>query len=68
MLKLATLIWIMLGTTLAGSLVVTVLATPSLAVQSMKLIPPAAGGGFLLAIPLAVLIAKKIYSATAARR
>jgi hypothetical protein len=64
MLKLATLIWMILGTALAGAFVIPVLAVPSLAAQSMKLIPYAAGSGALLA----VLIARKIYAATAAVR
>ena len=65
MLKLATLIWMILGTALAGALVIPVLAVPSLAQQGMKLIPYAAGSGVLLAIPLSLLVARKIYAATA---
>ncbi|WP_230533032.1 hypothetical protein [Microvirga roseola] len=68
MLKLAPLIWIILGTTLAGMLVVPVLTVPSLADRSMTMIPAATAAGFLLAIPLALLIARRIYAATAARR
>lgn len=68
MLKLATLIWMILGTALAGAFVIPVLAVPSLADRGMTLIPYVAGGGFLLAVPLAILVARKIYAATAARR
>lgn len=68
MLKLATLIWMILGTALAGAFVIPVLAIPNLASQGMKLIPYAAGSGALLAVPLALLIARKIVAATASRR
>jgi hypothetical protein len=67
MLKLAALVWIVLGTTLAGSLVTVIVTVPSLTAQAMKLIPVAAGAGFVLAIPLAVLIARRIYTTTAPR-
>jgi hypothetical protein len=68
MLKLATLIWMILGTALAGAFMIPILAVPSLADYGMALIPYAAGSGFLLAVPLAILVAWKIYAATAARR
>lgn len=67
MLKLAILVWIMLGTTLAGSFLTVVVTVPSLYAQGMKLIPFAAGTGFLVAIPFAVMIARKIYASTAPR-
>lgn len=56
-----------LGTALAGAFVIPILAVPSLVDQGMTLIPYAAGSGFLLAVPLAVMVARKIYAATAAR-
>ncbi|WP_181702123.1 hypothetical protein [Chthonobacter albigriseus] len=60
MLKLAVLIWIVLGTTLAGSFVTVVLTVPALYAKAMENIPIAAGAGFVVAIPFAVVIAKKI--------
>ncbi|NVO13391.1 MAG: hypothetical protein HXX10_05080 [Rhodoplanes sp.] len=67
MLKLAVLIWMMLGITLAGALVVVIVTVPSLYAQGMSLIPIAAAVGFIVAIPAAIVIAKKIDSATARR-
>lgn len=67
MLKLVTPIWIMLGTTLAGSLVILVRTVPALSAKDMTFIPAAAGSGFPAAVPLAALIAPKIMSATTAR-
>lgn len=67
MLKIAVLVWIMLGTALAGSLVLVVLTVPSLYDQGLKLIPYAAAAGFILAAPLAALVARKIQGAVAAR-
>jgi hypothetical protein len=65
MLKIATLVWIVLGTTLAGIAVTAVIVVPSLYDQGMKWIPIAAGVGFLAAIPLAAMIAKRIMALTA---
>ena len=62
MLKIAILIWIVLGTTLAGSALTVVLATPALADQAMKLIPWAALAGAVLAMPLSWLIALNLAS------
>lgn len=67
MLKLAALIWMMLGITLAGILVVVIVTVPSLYAQGMRLIPIAAAVGFVLAIPAAIVIAKRIESATVRR-
>ncbi len=64
MLKIAALVWMMLGTTLAGVAVTVIVVTPSLFDQGMKLIPIAAGAGFLLAMPLSYLVAKKIAAGT----
>jgi NAD-dependent oxidoreductase involved in siderophore biosynthesis len=64
MAAVATLIWIILGTTLAGVGLTIVIATPSLAADSMKYIPWGALGGFVIAMPLSLLIARQI----AARR
>ncbi|WP_181705401.1 hypothetical protein [Chthonobacter rhizosphaerae] len=68
MLKLAALIWIMLGVTLAGSFVTVIVTVPSLYAQGMTLIPVVAGMGFALAVPLAVVVAKRIYGPTSPGR
>lgn len=60
MFKLALLIWVVLGTTLAGIAVLVVVSNSSLYAQGMKLVPIAAAVGFVVAIPLSFLIGKKI--------
>lgn len=60
MFKISLLVWMMLGTALAGSAVVSVLAVPSLAAEAMKNIPFAVLIGFAAAIPLSYLVARKI--------
>lgn len=67
MLKLAALIWIVLGATIAGSLLTIIVTVPSLYAKGMTLIPVVAAAGFLVAIPLAVLVAKRIDATTAPR-
>ncbi len=59
-MRLAGLIWIMLGTTLAGIALTVIVAVPELADQAATLIPVAAIGSAVLAIPLAIMIAKRI--------
>jgi hypothetical protein len=60
MFKITILVWIMLGTALAGSAMIAVLAVPDLAAQAMKNIPLAALAGFAVALPLSYLVARKI--------
>ncbi len=60
MFKVALLIWIMLGTTLAGVAMAAIVSVPQLAEKSALLIPWLCGGGFVLAIPLSFAIAKRI--------
>jgi hypothetical protein len=60
MLKISLLVWIVLGTALAGAAVIAVLAVPGLADQAMKNIPRAVLIGFALAMPLSYLVARKI--------
>jgi len=60
MLKIAIILWIVLGSTLAGSALIVVLAAPVLADQAMKLIPWAALAGFVLAMPLSWLLASNL--------
>lgn len=65
MIKVALLVWIMLGTVLAGVGVVAVLMTPSLIAQGMRFIPMVALAGFAIAIPLSLVIAKQLMKTTA---
>ena len=60
MKAVATLIWIILGTTLAGVGLAIVVATPQLAAQSMRFIPWATLAGFVLAIPFSIMLAIKL--------
>ncbi|MGB8870201.1 MAG: hypothetical protein WCC96_13250 [Rhodomicrobium sp.] len=60
MLKLALVIWLMLGTTLAGIAVLVVVSDPSLLNQGMKMIPIAAIAGFIIALPLSIMVSKRI--------
>lgn len=64
MIKVAIIVWLMLGTVFAGAAVLAVLAVPSLAGQGMQLIPIAAGIGAVVAIPFAILVAKRILALT----
>ncbi len=60
MLKLALVIWLMLGTTLAGIAVLVVVSDTSLFDQGMKMIPLAAVAGFIVAFPLSVMVSKRL--------
>lgn len=60
MFKLGILIWIMLGTVLAGLAVTAVILVPALYAQGMKTIPVAALAGFVIAFPFSLIVAKKI--------
>ena len=66
MFKISLLVWIVLGTALAGSAVIAVLAVPGLAAQALKNIPFAVAIGFAVAMPLSYLVARRI-GASAAR-
>lgn len=59
MLKIAILIWVMLGTAVAGTAVTALLAS-GFASDHMKAIPLAAIAGFVVAMPLSYLVAAKI--------
>lgn len=63
MMKVALLVWIVLGTTLAGIALLVVVAVPSLSEQAWTLILPATAGGFVVALPLSWIIAKQIMAA-----
>ncbi|ABD08997.1 conserved hypothetical protein [Rhodopseudomonas palustris HaA2] len=60
MFKVAVVLWIIGGATLAGMLMVAVLAVPSLSEQAMTWIPLAVAAGFVLAMPVSFLVARKI--------
>jgi MFS superfamily sulfate permease-like transporter len=60
MVRIAALLWAIGGTVFAGIGVMTVLAVPSLAGQAMSYIPYAALAGFIVAIPVAVIVARQI--------
>jgi putative flippase GtrA len=60
MFKLALVIWVMLGTALAGTAVLVVVSDPSLLNEGSKTIPLAAIAGFILAMPLSYLVSKRI--------
>jgi hypothetical protein len=58
MIKVAVVVWIVLGASLAGCCMVAVLALAG--DQAMTLIPKAVLAGFIVAVPLSFLIARKI--------
>jgi len=58
MLKISLIVWIMLGTTLAGICMIAVLMFPNL--PGMTAIPFAVALGFIIAIPLSYMIAREI--------
>lgn len=60
MLRLAILLWSLVGTTLAGTFILAVVSVPSLSDQGMRLIPWAAGAGFAAGIPVAALLARTL--------
>ena len=67
MIKIALIIWMIGGTTLAGMAVMAVLVVPTLAVHDMQYVPLAGIAGFVVAIPIAYLVAIRIAAATAPR-
>lgn len=68
MLKVAALVWIILGVTLAGIGVAAVVTVPSLAAQAGKYILWSAVIGYALAAPLSFFIAKSMSKSMAAKR
>jgi hypothetical protein len=60
MLRIATLIFAIVGTTLAGIGIMIVVSVPSLADQSMRLIPIVSLVGFALGMPVSYLVARAI--------
>lgn len=68
MMKLAIVIWIVLGTVLAGVATTVILVTPGLEAMTMRLFPAAAALGFVLAIPVSIMVAKQLYGGGGATR
>jgi hypothetical protein len=64
MVRIVILVHTILGTTLAGILVLVTLVVPALAEQGMKLIPLAALVGFITAIPASIWISRRILAQT----
>lgn len=60
MFKVSILVWIMLGTVLAGVSLIVVLMVPSFAADAIRNIPYAVAVGFALAMPLSYLVARQI--------
>ena len=60
MFKIAVLIWMMVGTTLAGLCVLAVLLIPALSHGEMLFVPVAALAGFGIGVPLSYMIASRI--------
>ena len=63
MLKIAAPVWGIVGTTLAGIAVMIVLSVPSLAAHDRQYIPYAALVGFIIAIPIAYVVASRMRNA-----
>lgn len=61
--KLALIIWLMAGVTIAGAGLTVIVATPSLANQAMTLIPVVTLAGFVVAYFISLVVAKRISGA-----
>lgn len=66
MFRLALLIHIMLMTVIMGGFVIVIVSVPWLYDNGMRLIPLAALVGFVVALPLSRLVARRILEATKA--
>lgn len=64
MFKIALLVWIVLGATLAGIALTLTLTIPALQANAMKLLPIFSLAGFVVAIPASIFVAKKILAVT----
>ena len=60
MMKLTLVIWLLVGTVLAGAAVTAVLAIPQLLDQGMILMPIAGVGGYLIGLPISYVIARNL--------
>ncbi|MBK9079844.1 MAG: hypothetical protein WBP38_10145 [Hyphomicrobium sp.] len=68
MFKIALVVWIVLGVTLAGMTLIVILTVPQFANDSMRLIPIACSAAAIVAIPVSMWIAKRIQAQTASGR
>lgn len=64
MLKVAVLVWILIGVIGAGAAALVVLTVPSLSANAMKLLPIVSIAGFVVTIPISLVIAKMILAQT----
>jgi hypothetical protein len=60
MFRLAALIWIILGTVLAGIALMVIVTVPQLNADAPKLIPIACVSAFAIAMLLSMVVAKRI--------
>lgn len=65
MIKVAAVVWIMLGTVLAGIAMTVIVTVPGLLDQGTRLIPLACGGAYAVGLPIAYVVARKIADASA---
>jgi hypothetical protein len=64
MMKVAAIVWIVMGTVLAGSGVAAVLSVPSLASEAIRYLPLAGVAGYLAAVPISLLMAWRLTKQT----
>jgi hypothetical protein len=60
MFKLASIMFIIIGATLAGISILVIVSVPSWSAQAARLIPYAAALGFLIALPVSFFVAKSL--------
>ena len=65
MFKIAAVVWIILGTTLAGLALLVIVTVPQLSRDILFLLPVAYGAAVVAAIPLSYLVAWRISRAAA---
>ncbi len=65
MFKVAAVVWIMLGTTLAGLALLAILTVPQLSKDILFLLPVACGAALVVAMPLSYLVAWRMTRAAA---
>lgn len=63
-MKVALVLWIILGTTIAGIALAAIVSVPELSLQAATLIPILCGAGFVVAMPISWILAKKIEAQT----
>lgn len=60
MYKVAALVWIVVGVTMAGIAMIPVLTVPQLSHDPMKMIPIVCAAAAVIAMPISLWIAKRI--------